>query len=100
MKSLILTLALIAPTLAMACTQHEMQFSGKAVHVTHHSFNQNIKQICSYEISPTIANPSVTCPLTEDDVVGVRFADPTCTLIEGSEISGVIVRRNNTYWVE
>lgn len=103
MKTLITTLALafsVFSVTASACEQFEMQFIGKATHVNRHSFNQNTKHICSYEIQLTQANSSVTCPLSDSEVSSVRFVDVNCSLTEGSEISGVIVRRGSTFWVE
>lgn len=100
MKSLIAAFVVIISASAFACDQQEMQFIGKAVRVNRHSFNQNIKQVCSYEIALTMANSSITCPLVEGEVVGIRFVDANCNLTESSQISGVIVRRHNTFWVE
>jgi hypothetical protein len=91
---------LFASSFAFACDQQEMQFMGKATHVNHHRFNLNSRQICTYEIELTMANSSVTCPLVEGEVAGIRFVDSNCLLQEGSNISGVIVRKNSTFWVE
>ncbi|MFZ3231704.1 MAG: hypothetical protein WA160_15960 [Pseudobdellovibrio sp.] len=86
--------------LAFACDQHELQFTGKAIRINHHSFNYNSKQICSYEILPMNTTTSQTCPLSENEIAGIRFIDANCSLTENTEISGIIVHRGSTFWVE
>lgn len=87
-------------SLADNCFQQELQFIGRAVQVTRHSLNNTTKQICTYQIGFISSNPSMTCPLSEADIGGTRFNDSNCSLNEGTEISGIIVRRGNTFWIE
>lgn len=82
------------------CEQYEMQFVGKATQITRHSFNQNTKQICSYRIQLVNGHTSAECPFTESEISSVRFNDANCTLSEGSEVRGILVRRGQSYWLE
>lgn len=88
MKKLLTAILLLAGTSAFACGQQEAQFIGKVIK---HTKAQNG---CSFEITYTMYNVSMVCPLDEGEVYGTVFADLECSLKNGSTISGYLVKKD------
>jgi hypothetical protein len=40
-----------------------------------------------------VFNPSSVCPLDIEDTANVQFSDYSCTLHNGDQVSGVLVRK-------
>lgn len=89
MKKFLSVLVLLAGTSALACGQQEAQFIGKVVKHTKASNG------CSFEITYTMYNVSMVCPLDEGEASGTVFADLDCRLQNGSTISGYLVKKND-----
>lgn len=88
MKQLLSVIILLAGTSAFACGQQEAQFIGKVIN---HAKAQNG---CTFEITFTMYNVSMVCPLDEGEVYGIKFADLDCSLSNSAPISGYLVKKD------
>ncbi len=87
MKKLLSVILILAGTSALACGQQEAQFIGKVIN---HTKTQNG---CTFEITYSMYNVSMVCPLDEGEVAGTKFEDVNCSLKNGAPISGYLVKK-------
>lgn len=77
---------------AMACDQQEAQFIGL---VKNYSAAN-----CSFEIEYSMFNPSYVCPLVPGEVSSLKFTDAACGLKNGDQVSGVLVKKDDSVVIE
>ena len=98
MKTLILASALVISSAVFACDQQEAQFIGK---VRNYSVVQNgNSRICTFEIDYSMFNYSQVCPLDEGEVAGIRFSDSSCSMKDGDQVSGIMVKKGDSVYIE
>jgi hypothetical protein len=92
MKSLlligILSLSFEAQSFECSGPNNEAQFIGVVT-------DYNIKK-CSYKIAFNRFNSSYVCPLSLEEVYDHTFFDESCSLYDGQNISGILLKNRTT----
>ena len=94
MKSIVLIASILSAQISFACVQQEAQFIGNVKNF------QSVGSNCSYGIDFTMFNSSFVCPLDIDEVSTLRFADKSCQLKDGDQVSGVMVKQDDSVVIE
>lgn len=103
MKSLFFTLGLMIATssygMSFDCNQQEAQFIGTVREVQMRSLDQKTTQ-CFYKIQYSQYNPSMLCPLDIDEAYNAEFQDTSCQLRMNDEVSGYMVKKGDSLYIE
>lgn len=90
MKNLVIAIGfLFSAGAALACNP-EAQFIGKVTEYSKDRLDQNVIE-CSFKIDFTDYKESGVCPLSYGEASEARFADTSCSLKNGDEVSGYLI---------
>ena len=90
MKTLLFALAfMVSVQSVFACSNPEAQFIGKVRDHKKVAIDQNAYD-CSFKIDFKSYQPSIICSLDSFDASQAIYADPSCGLKNGDEVSGYL----------
>jgi hypothetical protein len=99
MKSTLVLATIFCGQVGFACVQQEAQFIGNVKNFQKVAVDQYIYD-CSYQIDFTMFNPSYVCPLVVGEVSMTRFEDLNCSLKNGDQVSGVLIKKDDLVTIE
>lgn len=95
MKKLVLALFVtVGSVAAQASCLQEAQFIGLVKNYSEVKKGESVKE-CFYQIEYTMFNSSMVCPLSIDEVYSHVFQDPSCSLKDGTQVSGIMNKNEN-----
>lgn len=94
----ILTAFFLAASTTFACGQQEAQFIGNVINQS--KIQSGSSTSCTFEITYSMFNYSMVCPLDEGEVYGVKFEDAACSLKNGDQVSGILIKKDGAVYIE
>lgn len=99
MKNLVLAIGfLFSAGSALACNP-EAQFIGTVTEYSKDRLDQNVIE-CSFKIEFNDYKESGVCPLSYSDAATTRFADTSCSLKNGDQVSGYLIVKDGQVVIE
>ncbi len=99
MKNLVIAIGfLFSAGAALACNP-EAQFIGKVTEYSKERLDQNVIE-CSFKINFTDYKESGVCPLSYYEASETRFADTSCSLKNGDQVSGYLIVKDGQVVIE